>query len=181
MTSIIIIALVVVLLAWGVGMQNKFVKLDEYCKNALKQINIQQISRYDALKALVKLTRDYASYESETLEKLVSARKLTSAPAPTVEQVNANQSALNELAGRLIAVSERYPELKANEQYRKTMGSVKEYEENVRFSRMSFNDTVTKYNKQVRMFPGSFVAGMLGFATREYLAEDAAKTEYPEI
>ena len=61
------------------------------------------------------------------------------------------------------------------------MDSVKEYEENVRFSRMSFNDTVTKYNKQVRMFPGSLVAGMLGFATREYLAEDAAKTEYPEI
>lgn len=181
MTSIIIIAIAIVLLAWGVGMQNKFVKLDEYCKNALKQINVQQLSRYDALKALVKLTRDYASYESETLEKIVSARKITSAPAPSVEQINANQSALNELAGRLIAVSERYPELKANEQYGKTIDSIKEYEDQVRLSRMTFNDTVTKYNKQVRMFPGSLVAGILGFSAREYLAEDVTKTEYPQI
>ena len=70
---------------------------------------------------------------------------------------------------------------KANENYLKTMNDIKGYEENVRLSRMTFNDTVTLFNNQVRMFPGSIVASMLGFAPKEYLAEDASKADYPEI
>ena len=80
-----------------------------------------------------------------------------------------------------MAVAERYPDLKANAQYTKTMDSVNKYEDNVRLARMTYNDTVTKYNNSVRMFPGSIVAGILGFPRRDYLAEDSSKTEYPEI
>ncbi len=181
MTLIIIIAIVVILVFWVISVQNKLVKLDELCKNALKQINVQQVSRFDAIKALVKLTREYASYEGETLEKVVNARKITSSPSPSVEDINKNEAALNEVSAKLIAVAERYPDLKANQQYTKTMDEITRYEENVRLSRMTFNDTVTKYNNQVRMFPGSLVAGMLNFPAKEYLAEDTTKTEYPEI
>ena len=178
---IILIAIVAVLVLWGVSVQNKLVQADEMCNNALKQINVQQVSRYDAIQALVKLTREYASYESETLQKVISMRKITASAKPTVDEINANEAALQAMSAKLIAIAEQYPDLKANQNYQQTMQSIEKYEENVRLARMTFNDTVTKYNNQVRMFPGSVVAGILGFAKREYLAEDASKKDYPAI
>ena len=180
-TVLIILAVVALLVLWGISMQNKLVQSDELCNNALKQINVQQVSRYDALKALIKLTREYASYESETLEKVIAQRRITSSANPTVAEVNANEQALQEVSAKLIAVAEQYPDLKANQNYQQTMADIKQYEENVRLSRMTFNDTVTKYNNQVRMFPGSVVAGILGFPKREYLADEPAKKDYPDI
>ena len=175
----IIIGVIALLVLWVISIQNKLVKSDEICNNALKQINVQQISRYDALQALVKLTREYAGYEADTLQKIVEARKITSSPAPTPEQINANEAALNEIGARLIAVAEAYPDLKASANYQQTMKDIKDYEENVRLSRMTYNDTVTRYNQQVRMFPTSLVAGILGFAKRDYLADDVSKKDYP--
>jgi len=180
-TLILILAIAAVLVLWGISVQNKLVQSDELCNNALKQINVQQVSRYDALKALIKLTREYASYESETLEKVIAQRRITSSSNPTVAEVNANEQALQEVSAKLIAVAEQYPDLKANQNYQQTMADIKQYEENVRLSRMTFNDTVTKFNNQVRMFPGSVVAGILGFSKRDYLAEDVSKKDYPEI
>ena len=181
MTLIIVIILAVVLVMYFISVQNKLVKSDELCKNSLKQINVQQVSRYDAIKALVKLTREYATYESETLEKVIAQRKITSAANPTVDDINANEAALQAMSAKLIAIAEQYPDLKANQNYQQAMADIKQYEENVRLSRMTFNDTVTKFNNMVRMFPGSVVAGILGFAKREYLADEPAKKDYPEI
>ena len=180
-TLIVILAIVALLVLWGISVQNKLVQSDELCKNALKQINVQQVSCYDALQALVKLTREYASYESETLQKIIAQRKITASPNPTVEEINANEEALKAVSAKLIAIAEQYPDLKANQTYQQTMADIKQYEENVRLARMTFNDTVTRYNNQVRMFPGSVVAGILGFPKREYLAEDASKKDYPVI
>ena len=180
-TLIVILALVALLVLWGISVQNKLVQSDELCNNALKQINVQQVSRYDALQALVKLTREYASYESETLQKIIAQRKITASPNPTVEEINANEEALKAVSAKLIAIAEQYPDLKANQNYQQAMADIKQYEENVRLARMTFNDTVTKFNNQVRMFPGSVVAGILGFAKRDYLAEDTSKKDYPTI
>ena len=183
-TTIVIIAvivLVVFLVMWVISVQNKLVKADEISKNALKQINVQQMSRYDAIKALVKLAREYAGYEGETLQKVIAERKITSSPNPTVADINANERALSGLTAQVTAVAEQYPQLKANEGYLNTMKDIKAYEENVRLSRMTFNDTVTRFNNQVRMFPGSLVASMLGFAPKEYLADDVSKAEYPDF
>ena len=183
MTTPIIIILVILaaLVLWGISMQNKLVQSDELCNNALKQINVQQVSRYDAILALVKLTREYATYESETLEKVIAQRKITSSANPTISEINENEAALQQMSARLIAVAEQYPDLKANQNYQQTMADIKQYEENVRLSRMTFNDTVTKFNNMVRMFPGSLVAGILGFAKRDYLADEPAKKDYPDI
>ena len=179
---IAIIAVIALLVIWGISVQNSLVKADETCNNALKQINVQQVSRFDAIQALVKLTREYAQYESETLQKVIEARGgIISKPNPSVGDIAHNESILTELSSKLIAVAERYPDLKANEQYSKTMDQITRYEENVRLARMTFNDTVTRYNNQVRMFPGSIVANLLGFAKKEYLAGDTTKTEYPAI
>ena len=180
-TLIIILVIAAALVLWGISMQNKLVQSDELCNNALKQINVQQVSRYDALKALIKLTREYASYESDTLEKVIAQRRITSSANPTAADINANEQVLQEVSAKLIAIAEQYPDLKANQNYQQTMGDIKQYEENVRLSRMTFNDTVTKFNNMVRMFPGSLVAGLLGFAKREYLADEPAKKDYPDI
>ena len=180
-TLLVVLVIAAALVLWGISMQNKLVQSDELCNNALKQINVQQVSRYDAIKALVKLTREYASYESETLEKVIAQRKITSAANPTISEINENEAALQQMSARLIAVAEQYPDLKANQNYQQVMNDIKQYEENVRLSRMTFNDTVTKYNNEVRMFPGSIVAGILGFAKREYLADEPAKKDYPDI
>lgn len=181
MVTIIVIAVIALLVIWVISVQNKLVKKDEICNNALKQINVQQISRYDALQALVKLTREYASYEADTLQKVVDARKITSSAAPTAAEIDANEQALKEISAKLIAVAEAYPDLKANQNYQQTMQSIQTYEENVRLARMTFNDTVTRFNQQVRVFPASLIAGMLGFGKRDYLAEDNAKKDYPVI
>ena len=180
MTLIIVIILAVVLVMYFISVQNKLVKSDELCKNSLKQINVQQVSRYDALTALVKLTKDYAAHESETLTKVIEARRVTSSAAPTVQDINANEQLLSGLKFQLNAVAEQYPNLKADEMFLKTMSKVESYEENVRLSRMTFNDTVTKYNNLVRMFPSNLVASILSFPQREYLVEQTNKNEYPE-
>ena len=181
MTLAIILAVLAVLVVWIIGVQNRLVKSDELCNNALKQINVQQISRFDALKALIKLTREYASYEADTLEKIVKERKIVSSPNPTAADINANEEALAAIGAKLIAVAEAYPDLEASANYQQTMKDIKDYEENVRLSRMTFNDTVTRFNQQVRVFPTSLAAGILGFAKRDYLADDVSKKDYPEI
>ncbi|MBO4634087.1 MAG: LemA family protein [Bacteroidales bacterium] len=178
---IAIIAVVALLVGWVISVQNKLVKSDELCNNALKQINVQQISRFDALQALIKLTREYASYEADTLEKIVKERKIVSSPNPSAADINANEEALQAIGAKLIAVAEAYPDLKASANYQQTMKDIKDYEENVRLSRMTYNDTVTRFNQEVRMFPTSLVAGILGFAKRDYLADDVSKKDYPAI
>ena len=113
---IIIIAILAILVIWGISVQNTLVKADETCNNALKQINVQQMSRFDAIQALVKLTREYSQYESETLQKVIEARGgMISKPNPTVDDIAHNESILTEISSKLIAVAEAYPELKANE------------------------------------------------------------------
>ncbi|MBO4341216.1 MAG: LemA family protein [Bacteroidales bacterium] len=179
MTLFIVIAVVVLLVVWVVSVQNALVKTDEICNNALKQISVQQTSRFDALQALIKLTREYSSYEADTLQKIVDARRMS--VNPTVADINANEGILKEIGAKLIALREAYPDLKANQNYQQTMQSIEKYEENVRLSRMTFNDTVTRYNQQVRVFPTSLIAGLLGFSRRDYLEEDKSKKDYPVI
>ena len=179
MTLIIVIVVVALLVLWVISVQNNLVKSDELCNNALKQIAVQQTSRFDALTAIIKLTREYSAYEADTLQKIVDARKMST--NPTVADINANDDLLRQIGTKLIAVAEAYPDLKASANYQEAMKSIKEYEENVRLSRMTFNDTVTRFNQQVRVFPTSIVAGLLGFAKRDYLEEDKSKQNYPTI
>jgi LemA protein len=91
------------------------------------------------------------------------------------------EDALSKAFGQIKLVVERYPELKANQQYLKTMDSVNTYENQVRLARMTYNDTVTKFNRMVRQFPDSIIAGLLRFTTKDYLAEPAGKTDMPSM
>lgn len=181
MSLLILVVAIAFIALWAISVQNRLVKMDEICMNSLRQINVQQQSRFDALKTLVSMTREYSSYESDTLEKVIQARLPNSSQKPAVSDINACQETLDMVSSKIVALAERYPELKADRQYLKTMEEVTRYEENVRLSRMTFNDTVTRFNSQVRMFPASLMASFLHFSPKEYLAENKEKSEYPSI
>ena len=174
-----IVLLLVVVAAYFVMTQRKLVSLDELCKNALSQIEVQLNSRFDAVIALAKTAAKYAAHESETIIKAVEAR---GGKASTPEAINQQSDMLGQMMGRLNVVFERYPELKASELYVNAQNGQKEYEENVRMSRMVYNDTATKMNRMVRQWPSSIVASMLHFAEKEYLkVDDEKKRNYPNL
>ena len=180
MTILIILAIVALVALWVIGVQRKLVEKDELCKNALSQIGVQQASRWDALTALVELVKSYNEHEYNTLRDVIAMRKTITGES-TVAEAQAQEQALTGLVRNINVVAEQYPELKANENYAKAMDSVNLYENQVRLSRMTFNDTVTKYNKEIRQFPTSLVAGLLGFKTRDYLDEAVGKSEMPSM
>ena len=174
-----IVLLLVVVAAYFIMTQRKLVSLDELCKNALSQIEVQLNSRFDAVIALAKTAAKYAAHESETIIKAVEAR---GGKASTPEAINQQSDMLGQMMGRLNVVFERYPELKASELYVNAQNGQKEYEENVRMSRMVYNDTATKMNRMVRQWPSSIVASMLHFAEKEYLkVDDEKKRNYPNL
>ena len=182
MTLIIIIAIVVLLVLWVISVQNKLVKLDEFANNALKQINVQQMTRYDSLRTMINSAREYAKdVESKTIIDAIEARRPVQSANPTTEQINENEALLGQAIRNFNVVVEKYPELKSLELYKNAQDEYAKNEEQVRMSRMTFNDSVTKFNMQTRMFPGSVVAKMLGFATKQYLEEDKSKADIPDI
>ena len=180
MTLLIILAIVALLVLWVIGVQRKLVEKDELCKNALSQIGVQQASRWDALTALVELVKSYNEHEYNTLRDVIAQRKNITGES-TVAEAQAQEQVLTGLVRNINLVAEQYPELKANENYAKAMDSVNLYENQVRLSRMTFNDTVTKFNKEIRQFPTSIVAGMLCFKTRDYLDEAVGKSDMPSM
>lgn len=174
---LIIIALLVLVGVYIFNTQRSLVNLDEMANNALNQISVQQNSRWDAISSLVAMTEKYSKHEHDTLVEVIGQRT----KATTAEEINAQENAFSGVLGRLLAVSERYPELKADAMFQKTMNSINEYENLVRTSRMVYNDSVTKINRMVRQWPSSFVASLLHFGKREYLEVEDKKKDMPPI
>lgn len=180
MTTIILIVLAVIVIGYFVSTQRSLVSLDELCKNALSQIEVQLNSRWDAVLALAKMAAQYSKHESETLIQVIQQRR--GADINTPADVNEQQNALQQVMGRLIAIGEAYPDLKAADLFRETQEGVKQYEENVRMSRMIYNDTATKMNRMVRQWPSSIVASMLHFDLKDYLkVDEEQKKSYPNL
>lgn len=181
MTAILIV-LAIVLLAglWLVSAQRKLVSADELCKNSLSQIGVQLNSRWDALSALVELTKGYNEHEYNTLRDII-AKRTTVGRNSTAAEVNAQEEKISSVLRQINVVAEQYPALKASEMYSKTMEGVNQYENQVRLSRMTYNDVVTRYNRLVRMFPDSIAASIFGFREKDYLQEPSGKTEMPSM
>ena len=181
MTAILIV-LAIVLLAglWLVSAQRKLVSADELCKNSLSQIGVQLNSRWAALSALVELTKGYNEHEYNTLRDII-AKRTTVGRNSTAAEVNAQEEKISSVLRQINVVAEQYPALKASEMYSKTMEGVNQYENQVRLSRMTYNDVVTKYNRLVRMFPDSIAAALFGFREKDYLQEPSGKTEMPSM
>ena len=177
---IIIIILAVLVFGYFISTQRSLVSLDEMCKNALSQIEVQLNSRWDALLALAKSAAQYAKHESETLIEVIRQRR--GEDVNSAADVAEQQSALQSVLGRLIAIGEAYPDLKAASLYKDVMDGVQKYGENVRMSRMVYNDTATKMNRMVRQWPSSIVASILHFVQKDYLkVDDEQKKSYPDL
>ena len=178
---IAIIPVIAVIVLWTISTQRRLVVLDENINNAMSQIGMQLSSRFDALIALLDVIKGYAKHESETLIETIKSRRSVITAKSTPKDVLHQEGIISEALGRIAMVTEQYPELKANQTYIKTMDAVQTFENMVRTSRLIYNDSVTKLNREIRMFPVSAIAGMLGFRQRDYLEEQASKADMPSM
>ncbi len=174
---LIIVALVVLVGLYIFKTQRELVNVDELANNALKQIAVQLSSRYDAVSSLVAMVEKYSKHEHDTLVEVIGERSKMGSAA----EINDENNRITQALGRIIAIGEQYPELKADALYTEAMESINKYENLVRTNRMVYNDAVTKVNRMVRQWPSSFVASLLHFNQREYLAEEEAKKDMPVI
>ncbi|MCG8371224.1 MAG: LemA family protein [Proteobacteria bacterium] len=193
MTSFLIfLAIVAAIVFWAVGIYNRLVNERNRVRNAFAQIDVQLTRRYDLIPNLVEAVKGYMKHERETLEAVVEARNAASAAldaakadpadAAAIKELGASEGALGAVLGRLFALSEAYPDLKANENMMQFQEELTATENKVAFSRQAFNDAVMVYNTSVESFPNNVVANMFGFALASFLEiESEEKREVPEV
>jgi LemA protein len=192
---LVFLALVVGVALWAVGIYNGLVTGRNAWKNAFAQIDVQLQRRFDLIPNLVETAKAYMGHERETLEAVVAARSAAQAglaaakahpgdPA-AMAQLGATQGQLDGVLGRLLAVAESYPDLKANQNMMQLSEELSSTENRVAFARQAYNDAVMGYNNRREMFPSSVVAGMFNFAPAALLeipAEKAAQVrEAPKV
>ncbi len=167
----IIIVLIVIGIAVIAGMYNTLVKLRNQVKNAWAQIDVQLKRRYDLIPNLVETVKGYRDFERETLEAVTKARNVamqaSSAGAGAAERGRAEGELSGALA-RLMVVVERYPELKANQNFLALQEELSSTENKISFSRQYYNDSVMRFNNQTQVFPSNIIAGMFGFRAGEF-------------
>ena len=162
MTLLIILAIIVVIALFVISMYNGLVKARQKVKNAWSQIEVQLQRRFDLIPNLVETVKGYMTHESETLEKVTALRSSWS-NANSVEEKAALDNELSGVLKTIMAVSENYPDLKANTNFTELQNSLTETEDKISFSRQFYNDTVTMYNTKIEVFPDNIVASIFGF------------------
>ncbi|QDA57880.1 LemA family protein [Thermomonas aquatica] len=179
LTLLILLVIVAAVAFWGVGIYNGLVTARNAYRNAFAQIDVQLQRRFDLIPNLVEVAKKYMAHERETLEAVVAARSaaqsgLSAAKAnpgdpDAMAQLAAAQGQLNAGLGRLLAVAEAYPDLKANQNMLQLTEELTSTENKVAFARQAFNDSVMGYNNRREAFPGNLFAGMFGFAAATLL------------
>jgi LemA protein len=189
----IFIAVVVALVAFAIAMYNRLVVLRNRFKNAYAQIDVQLKRRYDLIPNLVEAAKGYIAHERGTLEAVVAARgaavsaaqRAAGAPGDPAAMQGLSQAegALGGALGRLLAVFEAYPDLKANQNVLAVQEELSSTENKVAFARQGYNDAVMEYNTKRESFPENTMAGMFGFGPAELLqaTESAAERQAPKV
>jgi LemA protein len=170
---IAIVAIIGLVIFWLISAQRKLLMLEENVSNAMSQIGVQLSSCLDVMTALLDLTKVYAKHESESLIETIKSRRSVITAESTPNDVLGQEGVISEAWERIAMIAEQYPQLKAKQSYIKTMNAVETFENMLRTSRLIYNDSVTKLNREIRMFPVTLIAGMLGFQQGEYLEEQA--------
>ncbi|MGB8194964.1 MAG: LemA family protein [Chitinophagaceae bacterium] len=189
LTLIIILGLVLILGGCGCSGYNKLVGQDEAVKKAWNNVQSDYQNRADLVPNLVNTVKGAANFEQETLTRVIEARsKATSvnvnAENLTPEKMQQFQQAQTELSGalsRLLVSVERYPDLKANQNFLQLQGQLEGIENGIRNSRNTFNSAVNEYNVQVRTFPTNIFAGMFGFRAKEGFQADPGSQNAPKV
>ena len=187
--STIIIAVLAIIAIWAVSAYNGMVGIQEEATNAAANVQSAYRRRADLIPNLVETVKGYAAHEENTFKEVTEARakatQMTIDPSNcTPEQLQAFQEAQGQLGaalGKLLAVSENYPELKANEQFMDLQKQLEGTENRINEARNKFNAVVTEYNKQIRSFPKNIFANIFGFRTMEKFAADASAQSAPSV
>lgn len=176
---LVVIGLVVLIAAFFIASYNKLIKLRNWVKESWSQIDVQLKRRYDLIPNLVETVKGYAAHEKETLEKVIQARNqlVQGTPQERIEADNQLQTTLKSI----FALSEAYPDLKANQNFLKLQEELTTTENKVAYSRQLYNKTVAEYNIKRETFPTVLIAGMLGFKAEEQLTIPEAEREAPQV
>jgi LemA protein len=177
---VIAIALAVLIGLLLVAMYNRLVRLRNRVANAWSQVDVQLRRRYDLIPNLVETVKGYASHERETFEEVTQARTRAQ-QAGTVEEQGQAENVLTAAIGRLFAVAEAYPELRASENFQQLQSQLEETEDKIRVARQVYNDTVLSYNNAIQTFPGVVLAGPFNFEKREFFETDVTQREAPQV
>jgi LemA protein len=180
--GVIIVLVVVVLLAlYVIALFNGLVRKRNRVDNAWAQIEVQLKRRRDLIPNLVETVKGYAAHERGTFEAVTQARA-AAAGARTPAAIGAAEGMLSQALGRLFAVAEAYPELKANQNFLDLQSQLRDTEDKIAISRQVYNDTVLTFNNAIQVFPAVLVAGVLGFAKRDFFEiENAGDREPPAV
>jgi len=188
----VFILIIVVIVLWVIAIYNTLVKLRERCRNAFAQIDVQLKRRHDLIPNLVETAKGYMAHEKDTLEAVLKARASATQAQITVNGDPTNGAAMKELSqaegmltgalGRLMAVAEAYPDLKANQNMMQLSEELTTTENKVSFSRQSLNDSVLRYNEYKQTFPPVMFANMFGFDDAAYFEiEQPQEREVPRV
>lgn len=178
MTLVIILIIIAIIGLWFIKSYNNFIRLREMVRNSMGQISAQIESRWDAISSIIDATKKYSSHEADVLTDITNKRSGIS-KASEVEDVEKDTQLFEEALKRVNIVVENYPDLKASGIFENAMNKIDEYEKSVRSSRMIYNDTVTKYNRSVLVFPASIVAKMFNFKEMDYFKSTETKADMP--
>ena len=189
---LVVLGVVVLLLMIVVGMYNRLVTLRNRYKNAFSQIDVQLKRRYDLIPNLVEVAKGYIKHERETLEAVIQARNAAYSAGQQAAQNPGERGAMAGLAGaegqlagalgRLFAVAEAYPNLKANENMLALQEQLSSTENKIAFARQAYNDSVMTYNARHEVFPTSIIAGMFNFQEAHlFEIEQATEREAPKV
>jgi len=176
----VVVAIIIGVPLWGVALYNRLVNLRNQVKNAWRQIDVQLKRRHDLIPNLVESVKDYMSYEQETLEKVIQARN-QAVSATTPEAAIQAEGILGGVMGKLFALMENYPDLKANETVARLMEELSTTENQISFSRQFYNDSVMSLNNAIETFPSNIVAGMFGFKTATYFEVPETEVAVPAV
>jgi len=176
----IVVTIVLIVLFWFVGTYNSLVSKKKRVENAWSQIDVQLKRRHDLIPNLVNAVKGYMKYERETLEAVINARAKAVAGGSIDDRIKA-EGELSGALSRLLAVFERYPELKSNEQVKQLMEELTSTENRITYARQFYNDTVMKYNTSIEMFPTNLVAKTFNFKPFVFFEAVAAEKETPKV
>ncbi|MGA8969764.1 MAG: LemA family protein [Pseudolabrys sp.] len=177
-TGWVLLGVVVVIVIWAISIYNSLITMRQRTNQAFADIDVQLKQRHDLIPNLVETVKGYASHERGTLEAVIQARNAAMA-APGVEQKVAAENVLSGALRQLFALSENYPNLKANANFQQLQSDLSDIENKLAASRRFFNNAVQEYNTGIQQFPASLFAGMFGFSQRTFfdLGETRAQLE----
>ncbi|GGL44598.1 LemA family protein [Phycicoccus endophyticus] len=178
---IVIVVLVLAVLLWGVAAYNGLIRLRNLAQEAWRQIDVELTRRHDLIGNLVETVKGYAAHERSTLEEVIAARATAMAPGQSPAQQAESENLLSQALGRLIAVAEAYPDLKANENFLALQGELTSTEDRIASARRYYNATVRDLNTRVETVPTNVVANLFSVRRAEYFEAAGEERVAPRV